>query len=152
MERRIDKTSITQLINEVYVNMYLLERCYENLDDEDAKYMVQRMKLQKELFIKELCRVFQIDRHEHFQEFKKQILDSVREDLYNRTLNSVKSIFNLINHRAEYLLGIYYELLFDELNSEIAKMIIRNHIKEIRRDKGALKDIQEHVMSWEKDR
>ena len=145
MERKSNELLVQQLISEVYVNMYLLKSCIDLFNDKDFTYMMQRMQMQKELFVKELCRIFKIDGEDYHEQHKKAIQQTFKEAKSDIMKNDPALFYQLLNNRASSLLEIYYDLLFDKANSEIAKMILRNHIKEIKRDYRMLHDLMDNV-------
>ena len=147
MEKKVDSREemLIQLMTQIRINYKVFEELLQSIQTEDLRNLVIRIKMQKDLFIRELKRIFE-DKSFDFttnsstekDEIKKLILEYASE-------NTEETCFNIIRLREKHLLEIYDELMMNILKNEIAKMIFRNHINEIRRDLRALQDLHDNI-------
>lgn len=137
------ESDVENLLDQINENRRFYETILMKIETVEFKDVLVRLRMQKDLFIKEICRLFQIDSQEHFNDSsparKGKYGDQLSE--YNSSAKEV-SYFDLTIRGEKDLLEFYENFLLDISHNEIANMILRNHINELVRDIQGLKNLQ----------
>ncbi len=131
-------------MDQIRINYKLFEELLQSIETEDLRNLVIRIKMQKDLFVRELTRIFE-DKSFDFTTLSANDKDTIKNLMLEYASEDIEeTCFNIIRFREKHLLEIYDDLMINILKNEIAKMIIRNHINEIRRDLRALQDLHDN--------
>jgi len=140
------KKSNEQLLEIIFIqiniNLKLYHRIIQQIKNDDFSNLLLKLKMQMDLFIKELESIFIMDNSKILEQNASIIKKDVDKLI---TENPDNELFRMIGEREQYLMKLYDDLLLNAPKDEIAKMIIRNHLNEIRRDISSVKDLNEKI-------
>lgn len=140
------KKSNEQLLEIIFIqiniNLKLYHRIIQQIKNDDFSNLLLKLKMQMDLFIKELESIFIMDNSKILDQNASIIKKDVDKLI---TENPDNELFRMIGEREQYLMKLYDDLLLNAPKDEIAKMIIRNHLNEIRRDISSVKDLNEKI-------
>ncbi len=148
MGKKVDSREemLIQLMMQIRINYKVFEELLQSIETEELRNLVIRIKMQKDLFIRELKRIFK-DKSFDFASHSSTEKEVIKEIMLEyASENAEETCFSIIRLREKHLLEIYDDLMINILKNEIAKMIIRNHINEIRRDLRALQDLHDNTV------
>ena len=128
---------------QININLKLYHRLIQQIKNDDFSNLVLKLKMQMDLFIKELESIFILDNSKILDQNASSIDKDVDKLLFENPENEL--FFRIIGEREQYLMKLYDDLLLNAPKDEIAKMIIRNHLKEIRRDISSVKDLNDKI-------
>jgi hypothetical protein len=135
-----DLYNVNVLLKQLNHNISVYEHLRLSQFDKKLSELFSRLKMQKDLFIKEVERVFKVDgaNDNHINPSIKFNDDGASG---NEPQTSEQWIVAL-NELENLLIENYNTLLSDENLSEIAQMILRNHRNELKRDLKNLNELK----------
>ena len=118
---KLREEMLMQLITQIRINHQLFEELLKSIKKKNLKNLVMRIKMQKDLFIKELKRIFED------KSFDFSIHSSIEKDtvenlmLEHASENIEETCFNIIRLREKQLLEIYDELIINILKMKLPR-------------------------------
>ena len=140
-------TRIQQIIHNLRTNMLIYNELPVDNFEEHIGRLIKRLRMQKNLFIKEISRVFKLDENSISDrgEISRSLVQKDKEQRSILENDDISAHIPRVIRIEEDLHKKYYELLMEENLGEIARMIIKNQSNEIKRDIRGLKNILEYV-------
>lgn len=141
--------NISLLANQIQSNQLVYEKLpYENFEEHIAR-MIERLKVLKDLFIKEIAKIASTElstlaseENTALSSYHKQLLDKYDESISSE---EVEGCIALLIEIEENLLEKYHEFLFQNSPNEITKMILKNQVIEVKRDIHILKNLYDYA-------
>ncbi len=140
--------NIKPLLNQLRTNTMIYEEIPLEMFEENDSLLFSRLKTQKNIFIKEVCHVFKIEKQNHFDSNDSQV-EKEYEQLIKKHRSELKDknadkCIALILKIENLLQDNYSNLLLDADMDEITRMILSNQSNEVKRDIRGLKHIQRY--------
>ena len=140
---------IRKIAQQIKANQFTYSQLPLDIFEEPILRMVGRLKMQKNLFIKEISNATDIDiselKAENASNSKSQnasILEKYRDSIKN---NEVEACISLLIEIERKLYDLYNDFLFKNKPDEIRKMILGNQATEIKRDIRILDNLLEYA-------
>jgi hypothetical protein len=134
------------LFVQINVNLKLYHRLLQEIDHDDFSNLLLKLKMQMDLFIKELGNIFMINNTKILKEHASIIDKNLGKiSSPHDSENNIEGYLKVISEREKHLYKLYDELLLNAPTDEIAKMIIRNHYNEVNRNIQSIKDLREKI-------
>jgi hypothetical protein len=151
-----ERDKVEAVLIQIGRNQNICNKVCKKLSDENGDLLrfIGRLALQKTLFIKELCSIYELDLSHHLERYSSQSDDEMKDILAEEKEGNPdhEMILDIVTRQENSLLTSYNTLLQDSSSKdELAKMIVRNHMKELSRDLYALRELKEMVVANRSD-
>jgi len=132
--------NVNVLLNQLNKNIRFYDELPLKQFDKHFSDLFSRLKMQKDLFIKEVHRVFKID--DSIDNNENPTINIVNDSIKDPESGATEQWIAILNEKENLLIKNYDTVLSDENLSEIAQMILRNHRNELTRDLRNLNDLK----------
>ena len=141
--------NIQAIAHKIQANTHIYNALPSEDYEEHVVRILKRLKMQKELFVKEIANAFNLKTSNLIlqddsilKSYYQKVTDKYKDSISKKDM--VGCIALLIEIEQE-LYETYISFLFEEKLGEIAKMILRNQSNEIKRDVRILNNLYEYA-------